>query len=615
MSIIKAKTKDRQLIKTSRPAIASGSVNVDYINVVLDKSWIAEEFKYYASFSRDGVADSVSVELSMADGIYSCRIPPEMLREAGFFNLSVFAKSVRDITVKTSTVCKIKVLQGADTDGKILVDWEQFAEQLKTAIIEKLNEKFGVTIPKNLTKDEIFEAIDDIEDSSVVKSFFVTLLNEVANYINGITDYEDDMYSVVPLEMLSENMTDRQITRIINSNFQKMGNTTLYYLGTMKAVDVLQGALEDYMEIGGNTDRDVRQLAISLAPVLENLKNQYEAFRSNVIGAFEDDGNFTFDSVSSDEDIISAVNTIMQEKPTIVTAINEHFDTSIPTDSTAEQVAVSVAAIPSYSEGYSAAKAEDKPKTDVYDMFKTIYEQGSKMPSILTYNNGIEVPYSVPYINTRNVTTRAYISAYIQSCGFDLTSAPYNFLVASDSIFKNASELKHIKITNAQTQNDFSSLFYNLKKLESVELYGFNGYSGGALINNTFRGCKNLTSINFVNGVCTEELNFTGRNDSLTFYECDSLTDIRFVKRTIQKTFGFTSSPLLSKDSVLSIINGLDETQTGQTIRFHATVKGEMNNWYAKYNSALDKYVSCPSTDEGAYTFADIVTVKGWVLS
>lgn len=56
------------------------------------------------------------------------------------------------------------------------------------------------------------------------------------------------------------------------------------------------------------------------------------------------------------------------------------------------------------------------------------------------------------------------------------------------------------------------------------------------------------------------------------FYNCKALVEVRFVASTIHWSISFAQSPLLSAESVQSIIDGLATVTTAQTITFHKDI-------------------------------------------
>ena len=59
------------------------------------------------------------------------------------------------------------------------------------------------------------------------------------------------------------------------------------------------------------------------------------------------------------------------------------------------------------------------------------------------------------------------------------------------------------------------------------------------------------------------------------FFENRALVEVRFVQNSIKRSMTFVNSPLLSDDSVVSIVNGL-ATVSGKTLTMHSTVKDKI---------------------------------------
>jgi hypothetical protein len=108
--------------------------------------------------------------------------------------------------------------------------------------------------------------------------------------------------------------------------------------------------------------------------------------------------------------------------------------------------------------------------------------------------------------------------------------------------------------------------------LGSVKLKSMVGINTSAMtsVNTMFNDCILLETIQ-------EPLNFqnviTANN---TFLTCNALKNIRFVAGTIKVNISFSSSSLLSAESIQSIIDGLATVETAQTLTLHATVKAKL---------------------------------------
>ena len=198
MSKIKVSLNDQRLKVCSRPLISSGDVNTDELEVGFDYNWnFTIPVTFFAAFYRTTPADSVSIHLDeVAQGVYNCVIPSEMLAEAGAFTFSVYAKNSAGDIVKTSTECKQKVVQGAYTGAAAYIDWQAF----KADLIDLLNANFDAGLPENATVEEITIALSTTEISEAVRTELIQAINqhfaaeiseaatvaEIIEYINAI---------------------------------------------------------------------------------------------------------------------------------------------------------------------------------------------------------------------------------------------------------------------------------------------------------------------------------------------------------------------------------------------------------------------------------------------
>lgn len=112
--------------------------------------------------------------------------------------------------------------------------------------------------------------------------------------------------------------------------------------------------------------------------------------------------------------------------------------------------------------------------------------------------------------------------------------------------------------------------FKNCNNLKFV--YGLV-VSGVTSLMEAFLGCRALETIQ-------EPLEFSSSNAinfANSFQFCQALKNIRFAEQCIGKmagtTLSFAYSPLLTAESVQSIINGLATIETAQTVTFHQNVK------------------------------------------
>lgn len=84
-------------------------------------------------------------------------------------------------------------------------------------------------------------------------------------------------------------------------------------------------------------------------------------------------------------------------------------------------------------------------------------------------------------------------------------------------------------------------------------------------------GCSALRSI-------TGALDMTGNTSSNMWQGCNALENISFVPGTIGASLTFRNSSLLTDASIQSVIDGLAEVETEQTLTLHAAVGGKLTD-------------------------------------
>lgn len=262
---------------------------------------------------------------------------------------------------------------------------------------------------------------------------------------------------------------------------------------------------------------------------------------------------------------------------------------------------------------------EKRQLVEDYSMLSSVFEKVTQMPLFLRNDSGIAVPYSVPYLNTKSMIYSNYrISDYLIDFGLDLTSAPSRALKwINGNMFNTNNRLKHAKFTHVG-KNAWN--IDGLQYLESIELYGFNVNhdAGGFDYEPGIRNCPLLNSVNFENGICREELDYTGVSDDRGgfFRNLPSLKNIRFKKSTIQFNLIVSESSSLTRESCLSIINGLNEDVTGRTVAFNAVLKtNSFPSWKCRSFIGDDGKTYIVDDEDGDMTYGEAVTIcKGWRL-
>lgn len=126
------------------------------------------------------------------------------------------------------------------------------------------------------------------------------------------------------------------------------------------------------------------------------------------------------------------------------------------------------------------------------------------------------------------------------------------------------------------------STITKLPKLDYSHLFNLESFCGGCTslkeaiadilkptyCTEMFRDCMSLVKLYTLN--LDKVAGAKYQNDM--FYKCKALVEVRFVANTIHWSISFADSPLLSAESVQSIIDGLATVTTAQTITFHKDI-------------------------------------------
>ena len=88
-------------------------------------------------------------------------------------------------------------------------------------------------------------------------------------------------------------------------------------------------------------------------------------------------------------------------------------------------------------------------------------------------------------------------------------------------------------------------------------------------------GCVNLIAI-----YSPLDFSKTSSADKLNsvFRDCKALVTVSFVENSIPFSLSFAHSPLLSDESIQSIIDGLATVESSQTLTFHADVYNKLTD-------------------------------------
>lgn len=139
--------------------------------------------------------------------------------------------------------------------------------------------------------------------------------------------------------------------------------------------------------------------------------------------------------------------------------------------------------------------------------------------------------------------------------------------------------LKHLIVTSKIQIDNFNATFYAPASIadETLKRITLNVDTSKAVYySSTFSG---LYALEVIDGT---PLDMSSANTSANsqFGNCRALKEVRFAERSVKTPLIFSFSPLLSYESIQSIIDGLADLTggTGQTLTFHADVKAKLTD-------------------------------------
>ncbi|MBR6531217.1 MAG: hypothetical protein IKT61_01795 [Clostridia bacterium] len=252
--------------------------------------------------------------------------------------------------------------------------------------------------------------------------------------------------------------------------------------------------------------------------------------------------------------------------------------------------------------------AEIQPKAENWDMvdYAISVQKSSTAP---LWAGGTE-PYSLPMLNTCLISgfSSGNFSANLREVGLDLSN-----ITTFGAVFSNKNGIEKLTLRNTNKVTSFSNLFEVCKTIKEVTLGDIRSctsltrfaYEASNLEKLTFSNMVRVQSLEraFCNCLVLKEIDgefnlLTATDLTGTFINCCSLETIRFKEKTIRKTIGFLSCINLSRQSMLSIVEGLSDEVSG-TVTFSV---------YAFENVF--------ETQEERDEIIDYITeTKGWILS
>lgn len=155
----------------------------------------------------------------------------------------------------------------------------------------------------------------------------------------------------------------------------------------------------------------------------------------------------------------------------------------------------------------------------------------------------------------------------IQSGNSELADAYYAMTSCLTAIsFQNSTKLEYVPPIDTSDRTSFLRTFFGCSNLKKID---FINTSNGTNFANMFSNCTSLTTI--------PQLDVSnGTVFSYMFNNCNKLVNVSFVENSIKSSIQFAHSPLLSVESIQSIINGLATVEIAQTLTLHKDVKAKL---------------------------------------
>ena len=147
------------------------------------------------------------------------------------------------------------------------------------------------------------------------------------------------------------------------------------------------------------------------------------------------------------------------------------------------------------------------------------------------------------------------------------------------AMFRNCWGLTSLDVSNFNTSNvnDMRYMFANCYKLTSLDLSNFDT-SNVTSMAYMFSNCFNLISLDMTNcdiSKCTSGISISSMFGSSSSTGCSKLTDFKAPKN-ISGNIVVSYSPLLTHDSLMSIINNLATVTSSNTLTLGATNKAKL---------------------------------------
>ena len=252
--------------------------------------------------------------------------------------------------------------------------------------------------------------------------------------------------------------------------------------------------------------------------------------------------------------------------------------------------------------------AELQPKADSWDMVDYALSMARSAAQSLILCGTSE--YSLPMLNTASISSFSPTSftTNLKEVGLDLTS-----VTDFSKVFSSKNGIERITLRNTHNVTTMANLFdtcstireINIGSLQSCTILNRFANSASLLEKVSFTDMVSIQDLYrcFSNCVVLKEIDGifdlrTATNISEMFTGCYSLETVRFVRSSIRKSFALSACINFSRESIISVIDGLAEDVTGTL--------------YLSKKAFEDNF---PTPEEQEEVFDFITYEKGWTLS
>ena len=246
-----------------------------------------------------------------------------------------------------------------------------------------------------------------------------------------------------------------------------------------------------------------------------------------------------------------------------------------------------------YDAGYNKGKTESENNEDAYNAgYEEGYEISKQDFASILDNNGTRKIFNnmfggcsqmveAPLLDTHNGVE---FNSTFKDCT-NLVTVPEN------GMFQSCSNLENIPIINTAKDVSIYATFRFCSKIKEI-----TGTSRWTTLAYSFEGCKLLERINATLVDC----------DAYSFNSCDTLKEVTFEEESISnRNAQLRHCKLLSKNSIISVINGLNSSSSGGTLSLSLTA----------VNNAFETVVGLADGSTSQEWLALIDTKRNWAMT